>query len=342
MTVGDSGRIFTSSDGTTWAIKNSGTTKNLHSVSYGNNQFVAVGDSGTILSSSDGTTWTIKNSGITNQLRSVTYGNNQFVAVGKSVKILTSPDGTVWTIKNSGLTDGDYFYNTLNSVTYGNGKYVAVGTSVNDIPYWYGGQSTMVLTSLDGITWTVNAASGNNGFLGEVIYGNNQFVAVGFSYNPLIQTSPDGTTWTTKSSDITSYSYNPLMSVAYGNSMFLAVGLSGIILTSKSIAINSCKATVIGNNTIEFEIQSPTSQQHVEVFVRQNGIQNVAQNIVDNVVYNNDGTVTYKLTSSGYNIGDVVEYRFYSYALNSPTEFTPGPVENSWKSVTLGTSNTAN
>ena len=110
------------------------------------------------------------------------------------------------------------------------------------------------------------------------------------------------------------------------------MGYDGTILTSKSDADN-CKATNIGNGTIAFEVTLPTSQQYVEVFVRQNGLQNVAQNIADNAVYNNDGTYTYKVIRSGYNAGNIVEYRFYSYAPNSPGVFTPGPIENSWNKL---------
>ena len=46
--------------------------------------FVTVGESGTILTSSDGTTWTERNSGTSNRLYGVTYGNGLFVTVGTS------------------------------------------------------------------------------------------------------------------------------------------------------------------------------------------------------------------------------------------------------------------
>jgi hypothetical protein len=59
-------------------------------VTYGDGQFVAVGSLGTILTSTDGTVWTTRNSGTTIYLISVTYGNGQFVAVGKKGVILTS------------------------------------------------------------------------------------------------------------------------------------------------------------------------------------------------------------------------------------------------------------
>ena len=63
VTVGDSGTILTSSDGTSWDNGTSGTTNHLYGVTYGNGTFVIVGDSGTILTSSDGTTWTSRTSG---------------------------------------------------------------------------------------------------------------------------------------------------------------------------------------------------------------------------------------------------------------------------------------
>ena len=51
VTVGDNGIILTSSDGTTWDNRISGTTNNLYGVTYGNSTFVTVGDNGTILTS---------------------------------------------------------------------------------------------------------------------------------------------------------------------------------------------------------------------------------------------------------------------------------------------------
>ncbi|HIO62336.1 MAG TPA: hypothetical protein EYN39_11125 [Deltaproteobacteria bacterium] len=43
--------------GETWDSRNSGTTKDLHGVAYGNNVFVTVGNDGKIFSSTNGTTW---------------------------------------------------------------------------------------------------------------------------------------------------------------------------------------------------------------------------------------------------------------------------------------------
>jgi hypothetical protein len=49
--VGCGGYIETSKDGTTWTIQNSGTSKDILSIAFGQNQFVTVGSNGTILTS---------------------------------------------------------------------------------------------------------------------------------------------------------------------------------------------------------------------------------------------------------------------------------------------------
>ena len=51
--------------------------------------FVAVGTSGTLLTSSDGTSWTSRTSGTSNGLQRVIYANSTFVTVGDSGTILT-------------------------------------------------------------------------------------------------------------------------------------------------------------------------------------------------------------------------------------------------------------
>ncbi|HLP40690.1 MAG TPA: DNRLRE domain-containing protein [Fibrobacteria bacterium] len=329
VAVGDSGRIFISTDGASWAAQNSGTPDRLTSVAYGNGQYVVVSYKAGILSSTDGAVWTKTYSDNTTYFQSVTYGNNQFVAVGYYGLIFTSSDGVNWTKQNSGLIETDNRYHYLTSVTYGKGKFVAVGGESDHGP-GVTGPTPLVLTSTDGVTWKSDII-GKDSFLSSVVHGNGRFVAVGSE--GAIHTSPDGTTWTKQNLGTTKH----LPSAAYGNGMFMAVQEPNVILTSKSDNEN-CKATDMGNGTIVFEVKLPMSQQYVEVFVRQNGIQNVAQNIVDKVDYNHDGTVTYKYVGSGYKAGDVVEYRFYSYAPNSQGVFTPGPIENSWNKLTVSLS----
>ncbi len=56
----------------------------------------------------------------------------------------------------------------------------------------YGRWDAAILTSSDGDNWT-KVSSGVFNWLSDIIYANNQFVAVG-TYGEVI-TSPDGVTW---------------------------------------------------------------------------------------------------------------------------------------------------
>ena len=101
VTVGHSGTILTSSDGTSWTERTSGTSMSLRGVTYGNGLFVTVDDRGTILTSSNGIFWTQRTSGTSDYLYGVTYGNGLFVSVGSKGTILTSSNGTSWTQRTS-------------------------------------------------------------------------------------------------------------------------------------------------------------------------------------------------------------------------------------------------
>ena len=57
-------------------------TLNISSFTVFIYKFVAVGSSGTILTSTDGTTWTSRTSGTSEHLMGITYGNSTYVAVG--------------------------------------------------------------------------------------------------------------------------------------------------------------------------------------------------------------------------------------------------------------------
>jgi len=161
--VGDSGWLAYDEKSTTSAwngsiwSKNSGTSKNLLDICYGNNTFIAVGDNGTIQTSPEnGTsyatssvspTWTSR-SGTTNTLFDVIYENNIFMTVGDNGTILTSSDGTTWTTRSSGTTK------KLSGITYGNSTFMIVG------------DSGTILTSSDGTTWTTRSSGTTNNLSG--------------------------------------------------------------------------------------------------------------------------------------------------------------------------------
>ncbi|MGE5254547.1 MAG: choice-of-anchor D domain-containing protein [Planctomycetaceae bacterium] len=205
VAVGESGALYTSSDGEAWKERRSGTDQPLRDAAYGGGAFVAVGGGGTILWSFDGVTWTRRNSGTSQDLNGVAFGNGIFVAVGDHGAILSSPDGAAWEVRDSGT------HQWLKEVAYGGGTFVAVG-----------GNGT-VLTSPDGAAWTVRN-SRTRGHLEGIAYGRKTFVAVGDT----ILTSSDGVGWTER----TGATNHRLFGVAYGSGVFAAVADNGAILTS--------------------------------------------------------------------------------------------------------------
>ena len=102
------------------------------------------------------------------------------------------------------------------SVVYGAGLFVAMG---------YDGYNNSVMTSPNGINWTLRTTPGQG--WRSVVYGNGVFVAVGDGGTSRIMTSTNGITWTA-SNQFTSSTY---LYVAYGlvngTPTFVAVGHMG-------------------------------------------------------------------------------------------------------------------
>lgn len=86
------------------------------------------------------------------------------------------------------------------------------------------------------------------------------------------------------------------------------------------------------NGDVKLSVTYNQSQYYVEVFVRKNNIQTIAQNIVGSGINNGAGSYTYSYTypASNFVTGDKIVTRFYSYVFNQPGVFTPGPAEQVW------------
>lgn len=200
IAVGGGGWIVTSSDGTNWTTRISGTSQALGGVAYGNGEFITVGRSGTVLSSQDGISWTLRVSGTTANLLAVKYGNGVFVASGEWGVILTSSDGVTWTPHDPGIT---YYSDDL---AYGNGLFVlGIGRGTN-------------LISADGTNW-LPRDNGSSQNLWMVGFGNGQFMAIDIQHRVL--TSTDASNWTARG---TITLIRPPETV-YGNGNFLVVGV---------------------------------------------------------------------------------------------------------------------
>jgi hypothetical protein len=104
VVTGGNGTVLTSSDGTNWTLRPTGSSSFLSGIAAFPDGAVAVGSRGTILSSSNAVSWRTRTSGTTNWIYRVRYLGGRLIAVGQNGTILTSSDGATWTPRASGTT----------------------------------------------------------------------------------------------------------------------------------------------------------------------------------------------------------------------------------------------
>jgi hypothetical protein len=226
--------ILTSPDGVDWTPQTlpfTNETARVDAVTFCNGLFVAVGtayDAGyvqrpVLLTSQDGVNWTERSSSITREhFQTVEYGNGTFMAMSSVGSIFTSPNGATWTKSASSLDS------VFQSLTYGGSKFVGVGFTGD-----YHGSAPVISTSTDGVDWSKKSLPVTDGALNSIVYGNGTFVTAGYywKYGPnstytvvsTILTSTDGDVWSPASLP-DGIANGRLISVAYGNGLFVASG----------------------------------------------------------------------------------------------------------------------
>ena len=151
-----------------------------------------------------------------------TRGGNVFVAVGYGGRRMSSVDGKTWENETQWVENGGDDDNLLRGACYGNGLFVAVG----------GSQQTRIVTSRDGKTWEEPNVE-RIGWLGDVAFGNEHFVAVGNGGAYL--RSRDGKTWTDHNRVKEKEQRWPrhFRKIVFGNGVFVAIGDQGRRTISK-------------------------------------------------------------------------------------------------------------
>lgn len=138
VAAGQSGVLYTSSDGITWTSRTSGFGANdITKVAFGNSIWVAVGYQGVITTSTDGITWTARTANMgTNNLYDVIYENSTWVAVGdgggstNTGGLTYSTDAITWTRKSQTLTVGAVY----KSIVWNGTNYIiGANNSTNNI-----------------------------------------------------------------------------------------------------------------------------------------------------------------------------------------------------------------
>lgn len=209
-------QIFYSRDrGRTWRVANIPVGA-WNAVTFGNGKFVAVattisGTSAGAVTSTDGVNWVAAgNLSTTAGWSGVAWSDSLalYVAVAGagSTTAASSTDGVTWTPRTLPTSSG------WSAVTFGNGKFIAVS------------QGTAGAYSTNGTSWTAcTLPAGSYGF---VTYGNGAYVACGFIGSPCLASSPDGITWTARTTPPAAGT-SGLGCVAFGDGVFL--GLSDTV-----------------------------------------------------------------------------------------------------------------
>jgi RHS repeat-associated protein len=203
--------VFTSENGEVWdwVSRDSGNgTMHVYRLAYGDGVFLATKSGNEIVRSTDGVTW---EPGLLpdnlNSSRKVDYVNGAFYVPGISGKLYRSVDGLSWTEHVVPSSTAWWA-----ATAFGNGLYVAI-------------QGQSLLTSPDGVTWTVEIAT-LPFYPRDVIFSGGQFIMVG-AYGG-VMTSGDGRSWLEQSTSTS----NELSVVAEGGGEILAGGVTGSIVSS--------------------------------------------------------------------------------------------------------------
>lgn len=249
--AGSGGVLRTSDDnGVTWTSRSSGTSGDIVSIIYGNNQYAFIVTTGSVYASANGQTWT-NPAGFSQISFDIEYGNGTYVIVGSNGLIRTSTDLTTWTTRTN--PGGG---NSVRTCVYGNGVFIVGGNggwisySTDNGATWTGatfgggtyaasayGQgkflisvaSTMQISTDNGVNWTTVSASAG-GTINSITYGDGKFFYVDNGGGS--GTSTDGITWTRIGTGLETVS--TLTAATYGNGIFLIGGLGGAIATSNS------------------------------------------------------------------------------------------------------------
>lgn len=146
--------------------------------------------------------------------RKLRYLNGLFISPSRNNPgvILTSPDGVTWTSVNIGLTG----FISCEDIAYDGMTWVVVGLNIGTgLPF--------IMTSTDLTTWTSRTPTGITAIITTVIYGNGLFVAG--AGGGQLSTSPDGITWTARTSNTGGRS---IQDISYdGSGLFILIASDG-------------------------------------------------------------------------------------------------------------------
>lgn len=244
VAVGQDGAIVTSVDGLTWEDRTVASEADLYGVAWGNNMYVAAGGGASlILSSPDGVSWTQRTAGYEDlTFAAVAYAGDAFVlAANYDAMRETMTVPTRWAVFYFRSVDGTAWQKMIWQETY-----VWKRSSWVRGMLWTGsqlvsfGDNGSAQTSPDGMRWTYRT-SAESAIIVGMATGTGVYVGVGWegNFNGAVYSSVDGLTWqheinpqVPRANEDYEQWQDDLYGVAYGDSVFVAVGSHGVILRS--------------------------------------------------------------------------------------------------------------
>jgi hypothetical protein len=231
-------------------VVNASFSATVRAMDFGAGVFVVVGDSGNIWSSTDGITWTQRTSGHTNAIQRVSFANGVFLAAGPS-NIMRSTDGITWTNLATGpgtqcysvrfvgsdtwlvgYASSTYLRSTNNGGSFSSATMVAGYTAVgsfaeNGSGFVLAGVNggALVFSTNRGSSWTnLGALTGMSGITTVVFYGGRFIIRsdglqVFLSVNDAPSASSTANLVSTDSVYITRNGYN-MLSGALANGIY--------------------------------------------------------------------------------------------------------------------------
>ncbi len=206
----------------TWTTGSVGSSEYLDQIIYAKARFVSSEYFGTVFMSWDGIAWTNVGALPDMDQPKLAYGAGVFVAAGikesanTTAQICYSPDGRRW--KTATFPNG---VPMMKAVSFGNGRFIAAG------------EDGTVLSSTDGITWSVLTVPGLPDFR-HIVWTGSAWVAVAMhptnARPEVVWTSPDAVTWTER----TARGFDVYKVVAQGGKCYALGWYGGVVYSSDS------------------------------------------------------------------------------------------------------------
>jgi hypothetical protein len=206
--------------GTDWVAETSGTSADLYGIALSGGQWMAVGTNTAIFSDDNGATWTAATTAPVGVMKRVAgNGSGTWVAVGDNNAVSCSTTyGVAWSTVSIPLAG---VWN-MTSVKFLNGQFIAVGYQVIGGTY-----TTGVITSADGLTWTLKTAALTGVGMDVTFNGSTVYLLVGIGLNAY---STNLTAWNLIS---TTQAFNAVESAS---GFAVAVGFGGALAYTTSFS----------------------------------------------------------------------------------------------------------